>query len=417
MVVTIAPPTLSKSSLRKQRRKDAKIYNAQLQMKKKEQLWSIRLKKLQRPERKSRREASQKRTQSWLKIFKLAQFCNNSTALLNLAQIKRTEEQQMKDATTLIGQSLKKSYAKKKKKQHRRSSEILKSCAWIARLNVRCRLRQKNAAMIRDFIQRAVEAGRMTSAMRMFKYQIISVQRRLRAFFIVHRTRLKIMVKMFRKYEGSVVQRLERERKERERLEDIAREENLIFQAKEARKASAVATKPKSGSKIGRFLKDIEDTGRQLDSVAFRLHDKTKQARAKAELREKNRAPAVAKSSQDFIRVKKRAVVHVLLKHLRKKRKEHYDSMKRLRVDAEIRLIQAKFVNTADMSKSLRSNLTVNEIYEKKVVVLNKMKIFYPVVKLFTTLKSDLFHHLIVDAMKYEEEMNRKKSEKALKDF
>ena len=115
MVVTIAPPTLSKSSLRKQRRKDAKIYNAQLQMKKKEQLWSIRLKKLQRPERKSRREASQKRTQSWLKIFKLAQFCNNSTALLNLAQIKRTEEQQMKDATTLIGQSLKKSYAKKKK--------------------------------------------------------------------------------------------------------------------------------------------------------------------------------------------------------------------------------------------------------------------------------------------------------------
>ena len=165
MVVTIAPPPLSKLSLRKQRRKDAKIYNAQLQMKKKEQLWSNRLKKLQRPERKSRREANHKRTQSWLKIFKLAQFCNNSTALLNLEQIKRTEEQQMKDATTLIGQSLKKSYAQKKKKQHRRSSEILKSCAWIARLNVRCRLRQKNAAMIRDFIQRATEAGRMTSAM------------------------------------------------------------------------------------------------------------------------------------------------------------------------------------------------------------------------------------------------------------
>jgi hypothetical protein len=215
----------------------------------------------------------------------------------------------------------------------------------------------------------------------------------------------------------TVHRRLDRERKERERIEDEIREIDLAKSAKSARRGNG---KVRSGNKksgaIGKFIKQIDELGRNLDSVAFRLHAKTKGAREKATKRESKRG-----NKKRLIRmhpkVNKNAVKHVLVLHLRKKRKEHYDGMIQLRREAKERMEKIKNVNVEDMLLQIKGDKTLTGLYEEKMVNEQQRAVVYPVVKLFCTLKEDLIERLVVEAMVREAEMNRIAREEALKRF
>ena len=412
------PVRLTKKQRKEQRNRRAQLKYAHAQMTKRKDLWERRLDKLQIPARKYQRNVTTNRCKGWLKLIKTASFCTQAVDIFQQFRAQRQAEYQAAKAASLIGNSLKQSYSRKKRQQHRRSSEILRERCWIARMNVRSRMRKQGASIVRDFVVAAVEASRFSVICKTYRYKIICIQRKIKNFIDIHRIRLKIMIRMFRKYEGRVHRRLDRERKERERVEDALREADLLKSAKQARSAKSRTrrTKKAKSNSIRIFLKEIDECGRQLDSVAFRLLDQTKQANKRVE-RGKSSRKGKGRCTAEYVKVKKVAVLHVLTQHLRKKRKEHYIGMIELRKKAKERLRKVKEVDLNDMYLSIAEDLSVTDLYAKKMKNEEQRAVVYPVVQLFTTLKEDLLKTLVMEAIAKEAEMNREDREKALKNF
>ena len=83
-------------------------------------------------------------------------------------------------------------------------------------------MRKRESTIVRDFIVEAVKAGRFAYACRAFRYKILTLQRR-GSFLVVHKTRLEHMLRFFRKHEGAILRKLNREYNERIKKEEEMR--------------------------------------------------------------------------------------------------------------------------------------------------------------------------------------------------
>ena len=91
--------------------------------------------------------------------------------------------------------------------------------------------------------------------------------------------------------------------------------------------------------------------------------------------------------------------------------------MNELRKKAKERLQKVQEVDLNDMYLSIAEDLSVTDLYAKKMKNEEQRAVVYPVVQLFTTLKEDLLKTLVMEAIAKEAEMNREDREKALKNF
>jgi hypothetical protein len=187
---------------KQERRRKAKLHYANQQIQQKRDLWTTQIDKLKKKERRHNVKIQNAKAKAWLQIFALVNFHTQSKAIIQKRRMDAVAAKQLAMAANLIGNSLKNSYTRKKEVQHRRSSEILRERMWVARMNVRSRMRKQGASMIRDFIVAAVEAQRFTVVIKTYKFKVVNIQRKIKTFIVIHRTRLKLMMKMFRKYEG-----------------------------------------------------------------------------------------------------------------------------------------------------------------------------------------------------------------------
>ena len=192
----------TRNERKQERRRKAKLHYANQQIQQKRDLWTTQIDKLKKKERRHNVKIQNAKAKAWLQIFALVNFHTQSKAIIQKRRMDAVAAKQLAMAANLIGNSLKNSYTRKKEVQHRRSSEILRERMWVARMNVRSRMRKQGASMIRDFIVAAVEAQRFTVVVKTYKFKVVNIQRKIKTFIVIHRTRLKLMMKMFRKYEG-----------------------------------------------------------------------------------------------------------------------------------------------------------------------------------------------------------------------
>ena len=242
------------------RRLRARQRHAQIELARKEHLWQLQLYKHHLPKRRVDTLRRITNAKAWFKIICAAKFALKANALVVANRRLVMARRQSVSAANLLGSSWKKSYSHRKAIQHRRSIEILRERAWVARLNVRSRMRKRESTIIKRFLIEADKVGRFAYVCRAFRYKILCLQRRLRSFFVVHKVRLEHMMRFFRKYEGAVLNRLNREQKERIRLEEEATSADLKARAAEARNADQVTkSRQNQASKtaIGRSIAQI----------------------------------------------------------------------------------------------------------------------------------------------------------------
>ena len=98
--------------------------------------------------------------------------------------------------------------------KHQRTFEILRQKVWIARLNVRTRVRSREAFLVRSFVQMFAKRGRFSTLIRMFKWRVIRCQRAVRSFFAVRFARLRLLTIRWLKVEPMVLKRLEVEERQ-----------------------------------------------------------------------------------------------------------------------------------------------------------------------------------------------------------
>ena len=113
----------------------------------------------------------------------------------------------------------KKSYTKKMDAKHERTYELLRQRAWVARLNVRTRLRGRAAATVRSFLHLYKDRGRFSLTIKLFKWRVIRIQRAVRAFFQLRDARLKAITIVWMRNEKNVLIDLEVEKQILEKKE------------------------------------------------------------------------------------------------------------------------------------------------------------------------------------------------------
>ncbi len=422
MTLDILPPPISRTERKQRRRRDAKVAHAAAAVNRKRRLWQLQLDKHRIPARKIERQWDRARQSAWLKILVHVRLMRTTERALQHGRVEARARRTSIQAANLLGNSWKSSYSKRKQEQHRRSSEILRERAWIARMNVRSRMRKNGSAMIRAFVISADEAGRFAYVVRTFRSRVLNVQRRLRAFLVVHMTRLNIMMRMFRQYEGWVARRLEREAREREQQAHARRMADLESRAKLARSAEAVAKarrgRGSGGTTMSRYLKEIDELGRNLDSVAFRMQKNATKVRDRAAARTQRRGQEARRQGKDdFHRVSKAAALSVLRTYLRAKRGEHYRQVQRAKRAAKRRMERLHEMNVENARQMLKHDLSLEHIVAEKRVLEGVMTQWPPIVRVFTGFKEALLGHLIEEAIGVQADMARRAREKALEGF
>ena len=413
----------SNKKSREKRRKQALQRHAELELTKKARLWDIQLHKHKLPQRKVLKQRNQIRQKAWIKVILGSIFALEAQRIIKAGRRSEAVRRKSISAANLLGSSWKESYASRKAVQHRRSIEILREKAWIARLNVRSRMRKRESIIVRNFVIEASKAGKFMYVCRAFRYKILTLQRRIRSFLVVHKTRLEHMLRFFRKYEGSVLRRLTREQNERTKKEEESRYKDLVKRADAARNVEQVQRSRKqrhSRTVIGRYIKQIQEVGRQLDSVAFRISRSEKAARERIHARRQGESNLQASSRrEDFLRVSRAAALSVLRKYLRKKREEHFEALQAYEAEKHRRLANLNIITMENARQILKHDLSLDELRSKRLcqeMERNKFE-FPPCVLAFTYFKRDLNEYIIERAIKVQANMNRKARKDALADF
>jgi hypothetical protein len=416
------PAITSEREMKRAKRIQAKKHRVEKELAEKQHLWELHLYKHRLPQRRVQSIRTQSMQKAWHKAMLAVAFAVKTNAVIVAHRRQTMARRQSISAANLLGNSWKKSYSDRKAVQHRRSIEILREKAWVARLKVRSRMRKKESIMIRKFVIEAAKVGRFAYVCRAFKYKIISLQRRVRSFLVVHKVRLEHMFRFFRKYEGAVLNRLNRERREKRRLEEASMAADLTARAAAARNADQLnarrhGNKP-SKTEIGRSIAKIQEIGRQLDSVAFRMSESERKAKSKMAKRRKA-SPTRAKDHDEIRRASRPAVLSVLSAYLREKRREHFIRLKRHKEYKHERLEALGEISMQDARRILQKDLSMKALEAEKretAETLSRIEL-PPVVLAFTSFRHDLSRFLVEDAVKKQAKMNQEARENALQSF
>lgn len=167
-----------------------------------------------------------------------------------------------------------------------------------------------------------------------------------------------------------------------------------------------------------RYLKEIDELGRNLDSVAFRMQKNATKVRNKAAARSQRRKQETRRQGKDdFHRVSKAAALSVLRTYLRAKRAEHYQQVQQAKQAAKKRLERLHEMDMENARQMLKHDLSLEQIVAEKRVLEGVMAQWPPIVRVFTGFKEALLGHLIADAIGAQAEMARRAREKALEGF
>ena len=162
----------------------------------------------------------QHRQQEWLKIVTHVVWLNIHKNRWEDIVSNRKKERERNCAIAKLQSGWKSSYSKRMDAKHERTYALLRQRAWVARLNVRTRKRGHCGHVVRSFLMSYGDSNRFLQCIRLYKWRVIRCQRATRNYFNIRNARLALVLKMWNKYEPTVLIDLELEERKKERHEE-----------------------------------------------------------------------------------------------------------------------------------------------------------------------------------------------------
>ena len=214
--------------------------------------------------------------QMWLIVVKLISSSRPFSAAIVQRRMEKRAQETMGLACARVQGFFKKSYNRRMGNKHARTKEILLERLWIARLNVRSRMRRNGAHIVRDFVKEASKVGPFVCIIRKFRHSVIKCQRFVKAFFRINRARIASVAKVWAQREPKVIlkvvgekERIKQARQQREAQQSALRAKKArdVKKLKKDAQAQKIST---AGGAIQRLVREINDKARSLDSIAHR---------------------------------------------------------------------------------------------------------------------------------------------------
>ena len=149
-----------------------------------------------------------------LKHGRILQIFNN---IVESDRKNRKETQAKIEAISKIQHSYRQSYSRKMEMKHKRTVEILRKRAWIAKMNVKARHRKRDSLLVKKFCLTFVGRPKFVELIKKFKYKVVICQRFIKNIISVKRSMITAISKYWSQHEPKVLVKMEQEEVERER--------------------------------------------------------------------------------------------------------------------------------------------------------------------------------------------------------
>ena len=199
------------------------------------QKWSNLISKEIRASMTSKMNILKKWQQKWIAILKHGIIATIFEKAVLHGRNHRKETQAKIEAISKIQHSYRKSYSKRMELKHKRTVEILRKRAWVARMNVKARHRKESSQLIRKFCLTFVGRPKFVELIKKFKYKVIICQRFIKGVHDVRQSMITTISKYWSKLESDVLVQME--------LEEVRRERQRAMRKLKARRRTQVRKK------------------------------------------------------------------------------------------------------------------------------------------------------------------------------
>ena len=95
--------------------------------------------------------------------------------------------------------------------KHKRTIEILRKRAWIAKMNVKARHRKRDSLLIKKFCLTFVGRPKFVELIKKFKYKVVICQRFIKNIISVKRSMISAISKYWSQHEPNILVKMEQE--------------------------------------------------------------------------------------------------------------------------------------------------------------------------------------------------------------
>ena len=234
---------------------------------------------------------------AWLVRSALARFATRLRAMWVDVLSERARERQRHRAVARLQGDWRTSFGNRMEAKHARTFQLLRERAWVARMNVRCRQRSREALVVRRFCLLFADRSRFAQTIKLFKWRVVRCQRAARKYFAIQRARLYVLSKLWLRVEPRVLLDLETAARAKEAEADQRRRLRRMSSQSGLDEATLLATMRKgmlgangggdSGSDSGTDENDDEDDGGGDDAACDRSGKRKKKKKKKKKAKHK----------------------------------------------------------------------------------------------------------------------------------